>query len=139
MKVIRYKHVCKPIVVVKGIPQESKQEIEQEYFFTLSHDAMRLFEQEHGKPLLKSILSMSGEVADNFDATVIQDLAAASYIDVEGSNIINNEITVEKFKQTELYKTCSINTDFMDVIMELIKDFIPEQKKEIKSGKKTKK
>lgn len=139
MKVVKYTHIYKPIVVVKGEPVESKQEVEQQYFFTLSHDAMRLFEQEHGKPLLKSILTLGNSDEDKFDPALIQNLAAAAYIDVEGNNIVNNEITVDKFKQTELYKTCSINTEFMDVIIDLIKDFVPEQKKEVKSGKKGKK
>lgn len=139
MRVVNYVHLYKPIVVVNGIPTESKQEIEQKYFFTLSHDAMRLFEQEHGKPLLKSILAIGKSAEENVDPTLIQNLAAAAYIDVEGSNIVNNEITVEKFKQSELYKTCGINPQFMDVIIDLIKDFIPEQKKETKPGKKGKK
>lgn len=148
---MKYTFVNDGIAVVNGelIEQDG---IEVEYNFTLKMNALKLFEMEYGKPLLKSLMEilrnvdgnrlnemMDGKAVDTsdglylgnalLDEKFIRALACATYVKVEGNEAFNNEMTVEEFKSSFVYDKVVNDADFAMKLITMSCQSILDKKK----------
>lgn len=129
--------------------------IEYTYNFSLVMKGMDLFEKEYGKPLIASLTSIVKEtnvktveelenldnnmdfllnMTDSFiDGKFIRALACASYIKIENNQAINNEMTVEEFKESPVFPYITGDFDFLGKMLSMaiscIQDDVPKKNK----------
>lgn len=124
---------------------------EVEYNFSLKMSGLKLFEQEYGKPLIKVITKLSQEIGSagetfsqaellgivsNFDEKAIKALACASYIKIANNQLINNESTVEEFKESFAYGILMNDIEFvLDLITMAINQTFEKKKSNAGNGK----
>lgn len=123
-------------------------EIKDKCWFSLLTSSHRLFETLYGSPLL-STLSDGANEADGantqkakelfLDSKFINSLAAACYLKVEGSEVVNTEFTAQEF--LKMNYDISMDIDFIQKMMSMITECLPKSKSKKKKadGKKSKK
>ena len=107
---------------------------EETYTFTLLFKGIGIFEELANRPLLSSLMTMSGNDGDVDSKTMdsmlskdfISNLACASYIKIENGKFHNNRATAEEFKKTgaysEIFKDINFVNELMQMAIECIKD-----------------
>lgn len=129
--------------------------IEYTYNFTLLIKGFDLFEREYGKPIMQVLTKLFKETGvedfDNidkagtikniinanetlFDAKFIKALACASYVKINNSMPINNDITVQEFKESEVYELVTSDLDFITELLSMTLDCL-NRKEENKKKK----
>lgn len=87
--------------------------------FTLLFKGMGLFEEIHGSPLFTAMLDLVGGNNDIenakvlYGSNVIKDLAAASYVKIDGDRFHNNRKTVDEFINGRVYPLVENDTEFV--------------------------
>lgn len=133
--------------------------IEKEYNFTLKNNGLKLFEQEFGKPLIKALtkilqtvdinklqsMTEDSDVSDVIIATdgliddkFIRALACASYNKIEDNKAINNEQTVEEFKNSFVYDAMLTDIKFITELLNMAVSCIFEETKKQNNQSKRK-
>ena len=156
---MKYKFYKDNIKFVDGELIETEGE-SVECTFTLKMNALKLFENEYGKPLLKALINILkntnldslNEIADGkdnasnaleisdllMDADFIKALASSAYVKIENNQGYNNEITQEEFKNSFMYNACANDVMFITQLITMTTKSIFDDKKkdEGKRGKK---
>ena len=101
------------------------------YTFTLLFKGFALFEEIHGKSLFSAMLEMYKDSASEsetaqtmFGSSVIKDLAAASYVKIEGDRFHNNRATVEEFRKSQVYQLVENDMSFVAKLTEMASECI---------------
>lgn len=147
---MKYTFIKDGIAVVNGelIEQEG---IEVEYNFSLKMNALKLFEMEYGKPLLKSLMNILKKVDINklndlangkedngeafttsevlMDVDFIRALSSASYVKIVDNVAYNNEVTMQEFKDSFAYDKVINDVNFVTRLLSMAMKAIFENKK----------
>lgn len=141
------KHTFKiPNLVVKNGELVEGSETTATYQFTLLFKGIGLYEELSGKPLLNSLMEAVGEgvtqselISKFTDKKLIKDLAAASYIKIDGDKFHNNRATAEEFKKTQVYANIEKDYDFVVQLLTMAMECVyGEQKGKAKSKQASK-
>lgn len=96
------------------------------YTFTLLFKGFSLFEEIHGKSLFTAMLEMYKDSGDEnetartmFGSSVIKDLAAASYVKIDGDRFHNNRATVEEFRKSPVAQIVENDMSFVAKLTEM--------------------
>lgn len=140
--------------VINGEIVETEGEI-KEYCFSLRMNGLKLFEEEYGKSLLKTLTKMAStldlnklkKVKDDlsFDESILfaegileedflKALASASYVKIENNQLINNEATLDEFKKSYAYFYLCNDIDFIIKLLEMAFDNVFEKNKKNKTS-----
>lgn len=120
------------------------------YTFTLLFKGFSLFEEIHGKSLFASMLDMYKDSGDEnetartmFGSSVIKDLAAASYVKIDGDRFHNNRATVEEFRKSPVSQIVENDMSFVAKLTEMASECIygnlPKHKEDDKEDRPLKK
>lgn len=134
---------------------------EYTYQFTLLMKGLDLFEREYGQPLIKALTTMIKETKvsdindlenlnDNMDFLLnmtegvldgkfIRALACASYVKIENNQPINNEFTVEEFKELPVYPHITGDFEFLGKMMSMAINCVQDSGDKKKNNNQTKK
>ena len=105
------------------------------YTFTLLFKGFGLFEEIHGSSLFSAMLEMySGgeetESAKNFlSSSTLKDLAAASYVKIDGDKFHNNRATVEEFRKSPVCQLVENDTDFITELSQMATECLYDKAK----------
>ena len=153
-EIIKYKFYEEQINVVDG-ELVIGDPIEYECNFTLLIKGFDLFEKEYGKPIMQVLAKIFRDTGiENlddinktsaignmvkaeetlFDAKFIKALASASYVKIVNSTPVNNEITVQEFKESPVYELITSDMEFVTELMSMTMDCL-NRKEENKKKK----
>lgn len=108
--------------------------------FTLLHGGIGRFEEVYGKSLLTKLNDINklpdeekiGSLLDDKD--FIKDLAAASYVKLEGNKFENNRATMDEFLNSELANYL-YDVDFLTKLLQMSAECMIGEKKGKSNGK----
>ena len=125
-----------PNLVVKDGELVEQDSLKKTYTFTLLFKGIGLYEEITGEPLFKALLSSMDENGDKIKSAVniidkkfIKDLAAVSYVKIEGDKFHNNRATVEEFKKSQVYRLIEQDLQFTTELMSMAMECIYDEKK----------
>lgn len=133
MKIFKHTFKFPRLSVVDGeLTEEGAKE--ETYTFTLLHKGIGLYEELSHEPLLASLVRIKGDgeniddeaVSTIFAREFISNLAAASYVKIEGDKFHNNRATAEEFKKTLAYSKCADDIGFVNSLLQMATDCITE-------------
>lgn len=157
---MKYTFIKDDIKFVEGEMIETEGE-KVECTFTLKMNALKLFENEYGKPLLKALINILKNTNINslnavaegdetpanaleisellMDADFIKALASSTYVKIENNQGYNNETTQEEFKQSFMYDICVNDIKFITQLISMSTKAIFDEKKKDEGSKRGKK
>lgn len=129
-----------PNLVVKDGELVVENETSVTYTFTLLYKGLNLFEELAGKPLLNCLVQFAGSddaeiISKMVDKQLIKDLAAASYIKIEGNKFHNNRATVAEFKKSQVYPIVENDYEFAVSLLSMAMECAFESEKGKKKSK----
>lgn len=103
--------------------------------FSLMHNGHKLFEQEYGCSIV-SAMTIRGSKVDEIEASrvmlnskYVQALASATYIDISEKGFTNDEFSIIKFKELQIYNKIINDMDFIMKLTELVTNSMPSENK----------
>lgn len=140
MKILKYTFIEDKFGVVDGEVVELDP-IETTLRFSLTLNAMGMFEEEYGESVIEVLLRNIGEngqaVGDEITSrTFVMALASATYLKVENNEVYNNNATKDEFKTLPFYKSVASDIQFVSELIKMSFDCIMDRKaKGEKKGK----
>ena len=109
MKIFRYKFYKDNLTVLNGEVVEADPTV-YEMTFSLTMKALELFEEEYGTPVINVLLRENNGEAETIE--FIRALACSTYLKIDNNQIIQNEASMQEFKESEVYKSCASDAPF---------------------------
>lgn len=121
--------------------------------FMATTKALDLFEQDYGKPMIKTLLDMiasagisniediksgidNGMVGAMFETRFVKALASSCYFKIANGAFIQNEATAIEFRESPMYNLASNDVDFIvELIQSATNCIFEKQKKKQQQGK----
>lgn len=137
MKILKYTFYKDNLTVIDGEIVEADP-TPYTLNFSLTMKGLELFEEEYGTPIINILLKEYAYEAESIE--FLRALACSTYLKIDNNQVIQNEATVQEFKDMEeIYKSCASDAVFKVQLVSMAIECIEERAKKVKENNNPKK
>lgn len=132
MKILKHTFVEERFGLVDGEVVELDP-VETTLHFSLTLNAMGMFEEEYGESVIEVLLRNIGQdgqaTGDEITSRAfVMALACSTFLKIENNEVFNNNATKEEFKTLPFYKSVASDIQFVSELIKMSFDCIMDRK-----------